>query len=145
MTTKPSDTEFAVHISGITYSDAVLLCVKRFAKALNGWHSGDDPENPGVGRISIPIRNIHDAMTIFREIGEAVDWAEHHGEWCVQLHATRIMPTYSLKATLTETGHDLQMKPYRASSAAVDELLRKMQTIIDDLRAAACRSQEVQS
>jgi hypothetical protein len=138
MTTKPSDTEFAVHISGLTYQDAVTLCGKRFAKAISDWHSDDDPENPDVGRILIPVANIHDAMTLFREIGEAVDWAEYHQEWCIQLRATRITPTYALGASLTDTGCDLQLKPYKPAKPAVEEALARLERTIADVRAAAC-------
>ena len=120
--TKPSETEFAVHISGITYGDAVALCGKRFAKALSDWHSDEDPISPDAGRISIPVANIREAMAIFAKIEEADDWAESCEEWHVQLQATRIMSTYSLGATLTETGCDLQMIPW----------------------AVACRPEEVQ-
>ena len=143
MTTDKADTEFAVHISGLTYQDAVTLCGKRFAKAVIDWHS-DEPENPDVGRILIPVANIHDAMTIFREIGEAVDWADYHGEWCIQLRATRIMPTYALGASLTETGCDLQLKPYRPAKPAVEEALVRLERTIADVRAAACLLEEQQ-
>ena len=141
MTTKPSDTEFAVHISGLTYQDAVTLCGKRFARAVGDWHS-DETENPDVGRILIPVANIHDAMTLFREIGEAVDWAEYHGEWCIQLRATRITPTYALGASLTDTGCDLQLKPYRPAKPAVEEALARLERTIADVRAAACLLEE---
>jgi hypothetical protein len=145
MTTKPSDTEFAVHIRGLTYEDAVVLCGKQFAKFTNNWYADDDNGNEAdAGSISIPVSNIREVMTLLRAIDEAVDWAEHHGEWQFQLCATRIMPTCSFKAALTETGCDLQMIPCRAASAAVGDLLRKMRATIDDLRAVAFGSQEVQ-
>ena len=141
MTTDKTDTEFAVHISGLTYQDAVTLCGKRFAKAVGDWHS-DEPENPDVGRILIPVANIHDAMILFREIGEAVDWAEYHGEWCIQLRATRITPTYALGASLTDTGCDLRLSPYKPAKPAVEEALSRLEKTIADVRAAACLLQE---
>lgn len=138
MSSDKTNTEFAVHISGLTYEDAVILCGKQFVKAVSNWHSDDDTNNPDVGRIFIPVANIHDAMTIFREIGEAVDWAEYHGEWCIQLRATRITPTYALGASLTETGCDLRLSPYKAAKPAVEEALTQLERTIADVRAAAC-------
>lgn len=146
MTTKPSDTEFTLHIRGLTYQDAVVLCGTQFARFAGNWHAdGDHGDEGDAGSISIPVSNVREVMTLLRAIDEAVDWAEHHGEWQFQLCATRIMPNYSLGAAITETGHHLYMQPHKAASAAVDELLRKIRSTIDDLRAVTCTSEEVRA
>jgi hypothetical protein len=138
MTTDKTDHEFHICIIGVTYEDAVVLCGKQFAKAVSNWHLDEGHENSDVGRISIPIANIHEAMAIFREIGEAVDWAEHHGEWQVMLYATRITPTYAVGAWLTDTGCDLRLLPYTPVKPAVEDALTRLGQAIAEVRAAAC-------
>jgi hypothetical protein len=140
MTTDKTDAEFHIRISGITYSDAVALCGSEFVKCANNWHASedDDGDDADTGTISIPVANIGEAMLVFGEIDGAEDWAENAEDWQISLHATRIMPTYALGASLTETGCDLRLSPYKPAKPAVEEALTRLERTIADVRAAAC-------
>lgn len=144
MTQKPTETQFSIRIHGITYEDAVTLCVPKWPHAADNWHASedDDGNEAETGTISIPVANIGEVMLLFREIEGAEDWAENAQEWDVSLHATRIMPTYALGASLTDTGCDLRLSPYKPAKPAVEESLVKLEKAIVDVRAAACLLEE---
>jgi hypothetical protein len=140
MTSKPNNPEFHIRISGITYEDAVTLCVPKWPKSADNWHAGEDydGDEADTGRISIPVANIGEAMLLFREIEGAEDWAENAEDWQISLRATCIMPTYALGASLTETGCDLRLSPYKPAKPAVEEALTRLEQTIAEVRAAAC-------
>ena len=140
MTTNKTDPEFHIRISGITFEDAAALCGSKFARHASNWYASEDDDGgeAETGTISIPVANIGDVMLLFGEIEGADDWAENAEEWDVSLHATRLMPTYALVASLTETGCDLRLSPYKAAKPAVEEALTQLERTIADVRAAAC-------
>ena len=140
MTIDKTDTEFSIYIRGITYVDAVTLCSSRLRKSVDNWHASDDDDGneAETGTISIPVKNIRELATLLEEIEDAESWADEGDDWEISLHATRIMPTYNLTASLTETGGSLLLMPVRPANAAVAEALSRMQLAIADARAAAC-------
>jgi hypothetical protein len=138
MTQKPTETQFSVRICGITYEDAVTLCGHTFAAAAKNWCDDDgdgDSEEDGV--IEIPVRHIDDLIELLAEIKNADDWAGCHC-WDISLHATRLMPTYSLVASLTDTGCSMIFKPEKPAIDAVSESLSRIEAAMNELRAAAC-------
>jgi hypothetical protein len=138
MTQNPTETQFSVRISGITYEDAVTLCGHTFAAAAKNWcdEDGDgDSEEDGV--VEIPVRHIDDLIELLGEIKHADDWAGIHC-WDVSLHATRLMPTYSLGASLSDTGCSMIFKPEKPAIDAVSESLSRIEAAMNELRAAAC-------
>jgi hypothetical protein len=138
MTQKPADTQFSIRICGITYEDAVTLCGDKFAAAAKNWCDDDgDSDSEEDGVVEIPVRHIDDLIEILAEIKNADDWAGIHC-WDVSLHATRLMPTYSLGASLTDTGCSMIFKPERPAIDAVSEALSSMQSAMVGLRQAAC-------
>ena len=144
MTTDKTDPEFHIRISGITYEDAVVLCSPTFTRYANNWHASDDDDgnDADTGVISIPVANIDEAMLLFQDMKGADDWAENADCWQVSLHATRITPTYALGASLTDTGCDLRLSPYKPAKPAVEEALSRLEKTIADVRAAACLLEE---
>jgi hypothetical protein len=140
MTTDKTGPEFHIRINGITFEDAAALCGSKFKQYANNWHASEDDDGgeAETGVISIPVANIGEVMLLFGEIEGADDWAENANCWQVSLHATRIMPTYALGASLTETGCDLRMGPYKPAQQAVEEALTRLEQTIADVRAAAC-------
>ena len=138
MTQKPTETQFSVRICGITYEDTETLCGDKFAAALKNWcDDDDDGDSEEDGVVEIPVRHIDDLIEILAEIKNADDWAGIHC-WDVSLHATRLMPTYSLGASLTDTGCSMIFKPERPAIDAVSEALSSMQSAMVGLRQAAC-------
>lgn len=138
MTQKPTDTQFSVRICGITYEDVVTLCERQFASAAKNWCDDDgDDDSKGHGTIEIPVRHIDDLIELLAEIKNADDWAGIHC-WDVSLHATRLMPTYSLVASLTDTGCSMIFRPERPAIDAVGEALSSMQSAMVRLQQAAC-------
>jgi hypothetical protein len=138
MTQKPTDTQFSIRICGITYEDAVTLCGQTFAAAAKNWcdEDGDgDGEEDGV--VEILVRHIEDLIELLAEIKNADDWAGIHC-WDVSLHATRLMPTYSLGASLTDTGCSMIFKPEKPAVDAVGAALSSMQSAMVRLQQAAC-------
>ena len=139
MTQKPTDTQFSVRISGITYEDAVTLCGSRFRKFIDNWYASDDDDDcnvDGGGVISIPIANISDLIDICREIANAGDWTDT-SDWDIALHVNRMAPNYNIVGHLAESGASLVLMRCRPANKAVDEALSKMQAAMADLRAAA--------
>ena len=144
MTTDKTDPEFHIRISGITFEDAVVLCGSKFARHANNWYASEDDDDcntEGGGSISIPIRHMDDLLEILCDIRDAEAWTDVGG-WQTALHATRLMPTYALGASLTDTGCDLLLMPVHPANTAVAESLSRMQLAISDLRAAACLLEE---
>jgi hypothetical protein len=138
MTQKPTETQFSVRICDITYEDAVTLCGHTFAAAAKNWCDDDGDDNSEEdGVIEIPVRHIDDLIEILAEIKNADDWAGIHG-WDVSLHATRLMPTYSLGASLTDTGCSMIFRPERPAVDAVGAALSSMQSAMTELQQAAC-------
>jgi hypothetical protein len=138
MTQKPTETQFSIRICGITYEDAVTLCGQTFAAAAKNWcdEDGDgDGEEDGV--VEIPVRHIEDLIELLAEIKDADDWAGIHC-WDISLHATRLMPTYSLGASLTDTGCSMIFRPEKPAIDAVSEALSSMQAAMVGLQQAAC-------
>lgn len=132
-------TEFCVRIRGITYEDTVTLCGSKFRKSIDNWYASEDDDDcntDGGGTISIPIANISDLIDLLSEIKNADDWAGCH-EWDISLHATRLMPTYSLGASLTDTGCSMIFRPERPATEAVSKALSRMLSAIADLQVAA--------
>ena len=137
MTQKPTETQFSVRICGITYEDAETLCGDKFAAAAKNWcddDGDDDSEEDGI--IEIPVRHIDDLIELLAEIKNADDWAGIHC-WDVSLHATRLMPTYSLGASLSDTGCSMIFRPERPAIDAVSEALSRMLSAMADLQVAA--------
>jgi len=137
MTKKPAETQFSVRICGIAYEDAVTLCGQTFAAAAKNWedlHADDSGED---GAIEIPVRHIDDLIELLSEIKNADDWAGIHC-WDVSFHATRLMPTYSLGASLTDTGCSMIFRPEKPAIDAVSEALSSMQSAMVGLQQAAC-------
>lgn len=144
MTPKPNAPEFSIYIRGITYEDAVTLCESQFLESIDNWYATDDDDDcnvDGGGVISIPIRHMDDLMEILCDIRAAEGWTDASG-WQIELHATRLMPTYNLGATVTDTGCNIHLMPCRPANKAVDEALSRMQLAIADARAAACLLEE---
>ena len=144
MTTNKTDPEFHIRISGITFEDAVVLCGSKFARHANNWYASEDDDDcntEGGGSISIPIRHMDDLMEILCDIRDAEAWTDVGG-WQTALHAARITPTYALGASLTDTGCDLRMGPYKPAKPAVEEALTRLEKTIADVRAAACLLEE---
>jgi hypothetical protein len=139
MTTDKTDPEFYIRISGITYEDAVTLCVPECPNAADDWCANEDADgNEGeTGEISIPVANIDEAMRLFRQIEDAHGWT-YARDWGVSLRATRITPTYNLTASLTGTGCTLLLMPVKPASTAVADALSRMQLAIADVQTAAC-------
>jgi hypothetical protein len=138
MTEKPTYAQFSIRICGITYEDAVTLCGQTFAAAAKNWCDDDGDDNSEEdGVIEIPVRHIDDLIEILAEIKNADDWAGIHG-WDVSLHATRLMPTYSLGASLTDTGCSMIFRPEQPAIDAVSEALSSMQSAMVGLQQAAC-------
>ena len=140
MTQKPTETQFSVRIHGITYEDAVTLCGDKHRKSANDWCDEDgngDSDSEEDGAIEIPVRHIDDLIELLAEIKNADDWAGIHC-WDVSLHATRLMPTYSLGASLTDTGCSMIFRPERPAIDAVSEALSSMQSAMVGLQQAAC-------
>jgi hypothetical protein len=138
MTEKPTYAQFSIRICGITYEDAVTLCGQTFAAAAKNWcddDGDDDSEEDGV--VEIPVRHIDDLIELLAEIKNADDWAGIHC-WDVSLHATRLMPTYSLGASLTDTGCSMIFRPEKPAIDAVSEALSSMQSAMVGLQQAAC-------
>ena len=136
MTTKPTDTQFSVRICGITYEDAVTLCGQTFAAAAKNWEDLHDDDSEEDGVIEIPVRHIDDLIELLAEIKNADDWDGIHC-WDVSLHATRLMPTYSLGASLTDTGCSMIFRPKRPAVDAVSKALSCMLSAMADLQVAA--------
>jgi hypothetical protein len=139
MTKNPTETQFSVRISGITYEDAVTLCGDKHRKAANDWcdEDGDvDSDSEDAGVIEISIRHIDDLIELLAEVKSADDWAGIHC-WDVSLHATRLMPTYSLGASLTDTGCSMIFRPERPAVDAVSKALSCMLSAMADLQVAA--------
>ena len=139
MTQKPTETQFSIRISGITYEDAVTLCGQTFAAAAKNWcedDDGGDCDSEEDGVIEIPVRHIDDLIELLAEIKNADDWAGIHC-WDVSLHATRLMPTYSLGASLTDTGCSMIFRPERPAVDAVSKALSRMLSAMADLQVAA--------
>jgi hypothetical protein len=136
MTQKPTETQFCVRICGITYEDAETLCGDKFAAAVKNWEDLHDDDSEEDGIIEIPIKHIDDLIELFAEIKNADDWAGIHC-WDVSLHATRLMPTYSLGASLTDTGCSMIFRPERPAVDAVNKALSQMLSAMADLQAAA--------
>lgn len=139
MTQKPTETQFCIRICGITYEDAVALCGSTFRKSIDNWYASEDDDDcntDGGGTISIPVANISDLIDLLSEIKIADDWADCH-DWDVSLHATRLMPTYSLGASLTDTGCSMIFRPERPAVDAVSKALSRMQSAMADLQVAA--------
>jgi hypothetical protein len=138
MTQKPTETQFSVRICGITYEDAVTLCGHTFAAAAKNWCDDDgDSDSEEDGVIEIPVRHIDDLIELLAEIKDADDWAGIHC-WDVSLHATRLMPTYSLGASLSDTGCSMIFRPEKPAIDAVSEALSSMQSAMVGLQQAAC-------
>jgi len=144
MTTKPTDTQFSIRICGITYEDAETLCGDKFAAAVKNWEDLHDDDSEVViavpvedGVIEIPVRHIDDLIELLAEIKDADDWAGIHC-WDVSLHATRLMPTYSLGASLSDTGCSMIFRPEKPAIDAVSEALSSMQSAMVGLQQAAC-------
>ena len=140
MTQKPTETQFSVRICGITYEDAVTLCGHTFAAAAKNWCEDDDGggcDSEEDGTIEIPVRHIDDLIELLAEIKNADDWAGCHC-WDISLHATRLMPTYSLGASLTDTGCSMIFRPEKPAIDAVSESLSRIESAMNELRAAAC-------
>jgi hypothetical protein len=138
MTQNPADTQFSIRICGITCEDAVTLCGHNFAAATKNWCDYDDDEDSKEnGTIEIPVRHIDDLIELLAEIKNADDWAGIHC-WDVSLHATRLMPTYSLGASLTDTGCSMIFRPEKPAIDAVSEALSSMQSAMVGLQQAAC-------
>ena len=138
MTQKPTETQFCIRISGITYEDAVTLCGHQWAGAAKNWCDDDgDDDSEEDGTIEIPVRHIDDLIELLAEIKNADDWAGIHC-WDISLHATRLMPTYSLGASLTDTGCSMIFKPEKPAIDAVSESLSRIESAMNELRAAAC-------
>ena len=136
MTEKPTDTQFSIRIHGITYEDAVTLCGHTFAAAAKNWCDDDDSDSEEDGVVEIPVRHIDDLIELLGDIKNADDWAGIHC-WDISLHATRLMPTYSLGASLTDTGCSMIFRPERPAIDAVSEALTSMQSAMAELQAAA--------
>jgi hypothetical protein len=137
MTQKPNETQFSIRICGITYEDAVTLCGHTFAAAAKNWCDDDgDSDSEEDGVIEISVRHIDDLIELLGEIKNADDWAGIHC-WDVSLHATRLMPTYSLGASLTDTGSSMIFRPERPAVDAVSKSLSRIESAMNDLRAAA--------
>ena len=137
MTQKPADTQFSIRICGITYEDAVTLCGDKFAAAAKNWCDDDgDSDSEEDGVVEIPVRHIDDLIELLSEIKNADDWAGCHC-WDVSLHATRLMPTYSLGASLTDTGCSMIFRPERPAVDAVSKALSRMLSAMADLQVAA--------
>ena len=138
MTQNPIETQFSIRISGITYEDAVTLCGHTFAAAAKNWCDDDgDSDSEETGVIEIPVRHIDDLIELLAEIKNADDWAGIHC-WDVSLHATRLMPTYSLGASLSDTGCSMIFRPEKPAIDAVSEALSSMQAAMVGLQQAAC-------
>jgi hypothetical protein len=140
MTQKPVDTQFSIRIHGITYEDAVTLCGDKHRQSANAWCDDDgdsDSDSEEDGTIEIPVRHIDDLIELLGEIKNADDWADCHC-WDVSLHATRLMPTYSLGASLTDTGCSMIFRPEKPAIDAVSEALSSMQSAMVGLQQAAC-------
>ena len=137
MTQKPTETQFSIRICGITYEDVVTLCERQFAAAAKNWcdDDGDDDSN-AHGTIEIPVRHIDDLIELLSEIKNADDWAGIPC-WDISLHATRLMPTYSLGASLTDTGCSMIFRPERPAVDAVSKALSQMLSAMADLQVAA--------
>lgn len=137
MTQKPTETQFCIRICGITYEDAVTLCGDKHRQSANNWCDEDgDSDSEEDGVIEIPIKHIDDLIELLAEIKNADDWADCHC-WDVSLHATRLMPTYSLGASLTDTGCSMIFKPERPAVDAVSKALSRMLSAMADLQVAA--------
>jgi hypothetical protein len=137
MTQKPTDTQFSIRICGITYEDTETLCGDKFAAALKNWcDDDDDGDSEEDGVVEIPVRHIDDLIELLAEIKNADDWAGIHC-WEVSLHATRLMPTYSLGASLTDTGCSMIFRPERPAVDAVSKALSQMLSAMADLQVAA--------
>ena len=137
MTQKPTETQFSVRICGITYEDAETLCGDKFAAAVKNWCDDDgNSDTEEDGTIEIPVRHIDDLIELLAEIKAADDWAGIHC-WDVSLHATRLMPTYSLGASLTDTGCSMIFRPERPAVDAVSKALSRMMSAMADLQVAA--------
>jgi hypothetical protein len=137
MTQKPTDTQFSIRICGITYEDAVTLCGDKHRQSANNWCDDDgDSDSEEDGTIEIPLRHIDDLIELLGDIKSADDWAGIHC-WDVSLHATRLMPTYSLGASLSDTGCSMIFRPERPAIDAVSEALSRMLSAMADLQVAA--------
>ena len=137
MTEKPTYAQFSIRICGITYEDAVTLCGDKHRKAANDWCDDDgDSDSEEDGTIEIPVRHIDDLIEILADIKNADDWAGIHC-WDVSLHATRLMPTYSLGASLSDTGCSMIFQPERPAVDAVSKALSQMLSAMADLQVAA--------
>jgi hypothetical protein len=138
MTEKPTYAQFSIRICGITYEDAVTLCGQTFAAAAKNWCDDDgDSDGEEDGVIEIPVRHIDDLIELLSEVKNADDWAGIHC-WEISLHATRLMPTYSLGASLTDTGCSMIFKPERPAIDAVSKSLSRIESAMNELRVAAC-------
>ena len=138
MTKNPTETQFSIRICGITYEDAVTLCGQTFAAAAKNWCDDDGDDNSEEdGVIESPVRHIDDLIEILAVIKNADDWAGCHC-WDVSLHATRLMSTYSLGASLSDTGCSMIFKPEKPAIDAVSESLSRIEAAMNELRAAAC-------
>jgi hypothetical protein len=138
MTKNPTETQFSVRICSITYEDAVTLCGDKHRQSANNWCDEDgDSDGEEDGVIEIPIKHIDDLIELLADIKHADDWAGCHC-WDVSLHATRLLPTYSLGASLTDTGCSMIFKPEKPAIDAVGAALSSMQSAMVGLQQAAC-------